>query len=742
MRNVIFSGFFLNLWFHFVFGQIDPVIPFNTSVNIDGNTLGHAFQGGMNSPQFSLAQLNRDTCLDLFVFDRGGDKVMVFMGSCENETLSYVYDPSVAGQFPELHDWALLKDFNDDGAIDIFTASDPGIQGVRVFRGAIDDAGLTFSLIPFSRLPFPVLTYSTGSGYTQIFVNRTDIPSIGDFDSDGDLDILTFDLDGSRLFFYNNVVVERRLSRDTLVYELQDDCWGRAIENFFDNTIILSDDPEICPLVKEQRRLHSGSTISSFDHDSDGDLDLLIGDISFSNLIFLRNGGNPDFAFIDMQIPSFPRTGFPVDISYFPGSYHIDVNQDGFADLLASPNTMDALENVDVSWLYIRDPQTLEFELVHKDFMVNNMLDFGINAKPHFVDINGDDLTDLLVGTRYERNFNPMNPSTILYFENIGTDINPSFQKIDIDLIPDGLPSGEVDALAPCSGDMDGDGDLDIVVGTRKGKLIYIENAATGAGFEMGTLIFPYFDIDVGSFAIPVVFDLNGDGLLDLIIGEESGSINFLLNRGNKNQPVFDPNLGTPGNTPFLGHIDTREQSEFLGYSSPIVFIYSDQLYIVTGSNSGHFKLYEASMNATQEFDLIENEFGAIKDGFRSSADLADIDQDGFLEMVCGNSRGGLTMYKTKLQGSTTGVHTSDPVVRIHSYPNPTRDQLHLKCDLRNDSNYIVYDLAGKIVSQAKFRPQPDGVVTLNVSGLKTGIYVLFIYKADSILSSRFMVQD
>ena len=41
-----------------------------------------------------------------------------------------------------------------------------------------------------------------------------------------------------------------------------------------------------------------------------------------------------------------------------------------------------------------------------------------------------------------------------------------------------------------------------------------------------------YFNIDVGYFSQPQLIDVNRDGLLDIIIGEQDGSLNYCPNSG------------------------------------------------------------------------------------------------------------------------------------------------------------------------------------------------------------------
>ena len=72
-------------------------------------------------------------------------------------------------------------------------------------------------------------------------------------------------------------------------------------------------------------------------------------------------------------------------------------------------------------------------------------------------------------------------------------------------------------------GDVDGDGDSDMIVGHSEGSLIYFQNLA-GVGnpciFVLSQV--NYQSIDVGDNAVPQLIDVNRDGKLDLLIGEKS----------------------------------------------------------------------------------------------------------------------------------------------------------------------------------------------------------------------------
>ena len=75
----------------------------------------------------------------------------------------------------------------------------------------------------------------------------------------------------------------------------------------------------------------------------------------------------------------------------------------------------------------------------------------------------------------------------------------------------------------PTFADIDGDGDLDLVVGENDGNLNYYENTGTASDpiytARTGTAN-PWDGIDVGGYSNPTFADIDGDGDLDLVVGE------------------------------------------------------------------------------------------------------------------------------------------------------------------------------------------------------------------------------
>ena len=67
----------------------------------NGSVLSLALAGGLNQPQFSPYDFNQDGTMDLFIFDRTGNKVLIFIAVTVKGVTNYRYDPSYEDFFPK-----------------------------------------------------------------------------------------------------------------------------------------------------------------------------------------------------------------------------------------------------------------------------------------------------------------------------------------------------------------------------------------------------------------------------------------------------------------------------------------------------------------------------------------------------------------------------------------------------------------------------------------------------------------
>ncbi len=709
----------------------------------DGTPLRTPWAGGANAPQPLPCDLDGDGRQDIVLFDRVGDVLTGLLGDGNG---NYRQAPRrlLAGFPDDLNNWVVLRDFNGDGIQDIFSYA-LELDGIRVFRGSRNADG-TLSFTPLRTDPtLPVIYYRREDDVRSVlFVSNIDYPAIDDVDGDGDLDVLTFNVAGGYVEFYRNVTAEEGLT-DTIAYVLEEECWGGFFESGISPTLDLADSPGDCvnalqnpdggPVIDFR---HSGSTLLALDYDGNGLTDLMLGDVSFSGIVLALNGGTAERAWINEQDDRWRAGGKVVDLPSFPGMYQLDVDGDGRRDLLAAPHQTLNAEDVTSLWLY----QNTGSDYVFRDsqYLLREMIDVGTSAGPTFFDYDGDGDLDLLVGN--DENYSRSNfiNSFVTVYENLsGPDEEPVFQLAETDYLNLTQFRNTAWNFAPAFGDMDGDGDADVVIGTNTGKLFYGENTAgPGAVPEFPFLAFDWMGLDAGQFAKPHIADLDRDGRPDLLVGGFDGRIRFYHNIGTPTEPMFNPVLAESGNQLQLGGIDARVSTS-TGHPVPWVLQNAEQTLVLTGTREGRIEAYRLPVGTdyTEDFELVTENFGGVNDGIFGHPAFADLDGDGQLELVNGNRRGGVAFYSTNLtMGGTVGVN--DRLARdldVEVFPNPATDVLNviLGAGARVQSLQL-YDLLGRSVAETVDSHQ------LSVSELASGVYVLRVELGDGRFGVRRVV--
>jgi hypothetical protein len=363
------------------------------------------------------------------------------------------------------------------------------------------------------------------------------------------------------------------------------------------------------------------------------------------------------------------------------------------------------------------------------------MLDVGAGAYPVFADYNGDGLQDLFVGNFGYYDSSYYDEFLILYSDhtsslglliNKGTAQNPEFRKEDTDFA--GASSLERLSLIPTFGDLDGDSDLDMLLGNEDGRITRYDNTAgPGNPMNMEFRTDNYLQIDVGTYSAPFLYDINRDDLIDLVVGKRNGTISYYRNEGSPTQPDF--NLVTD----FLGEINVTNPNVSLdGYSVPVVFDDRGEASLLVGSEDGkifyyrHFYDYldDAFPESDSLFDNLEEEPVNPDRGYRTAAVAADLNADGHVELVAGNFSGGLEFFG-KASQPPVDLTVDEKFAKDESFivfPIPADDYINIYSkDGHSEFRLIVSDLSGKIVHEVVFNTQ----VRINVSSWKEGIYIL-----------------
>jgi len=678
------------------------------SVTKNGDQLINPWAGGANVPQLSSIDLNKDGVLDLIIFDKNGDQINCFINNGTPGEVDYHYAPEYNELFPPLEDWVLLRDYNCDGKMDIFTSENGAI---RVYKNSNSTEQLSFELIG------TILT-DRGSGPTNLYVSSVDIPHIGDLDFDGDLDILTFSIIGSHVEWHKNNSIEEYGVCDSLDFTLADFCWGDFSENFSDNSVTLND----CSKKSTPKTAkHSGSTVTALDLNDDNYYELLLGDVTFDNLVMLENSASTENALMISQDVNFPSYNTSVNLTKFPAAYYLDLNNDAKKDLIVTPNGNNVSHNFENIWFYenISPTDEVELNLVQKNVLLDEMIEVGSGAHPVFFDYNNDGLMDLIVANYgyyiTGGNFN----SQLALYENTGTITEPKLEWITDDYAELGDLNFE-NNIIPTFGDLDNDGDKDMLVGDSNGKLHLLKNIEINgeANFFMNAV--NYLDIDVGSFASPFLVDLDRDGDLDLIIGSRQGQIFHYENQGDINEADFVLINDT------LGNINLTDPIYNTAYTTPIVIDTNNGYELYVGTEKGHLYHYNTiEDNIDGTFELVSDSMQLYSKSIKTAPALFDLNNDGWNDMLIGLYTGGIHL----LWGGDLNEFSSTELKKasLTISPNPSKGEYNISSS-KLISSVSVYTINGKEILKQ------DHSSKFNLTTFPTGLYFVKVLFNDSTI--------
>ncbi len=708
-----------------------------------GTRLDNPWAGGINFSNFSAIDLNSDGKKDIVTFDKmspsGYGKLRAYLNVGTVGHAKYKHAPEYEKQIPKVEDWALFLDYNNDNKVDLFTYT---IGGIKVFKNTSTGTSLNFTLaknILFSN-------YNPGGlpNMSNIYCNSIALPGLADIDGDGDLDILTYSVFGIKMEYHKNKSMELYGVPDSLKYELADDCWGDIQENTC--TVYL----EQCPYPKMYQSiinsetakvLHAGSCIMCFDRDGDGDQDAILGDVACSDVSYVENTGSSSNAHISDTTKLYPNYPLKssinrIKINSYPCTYYLDVDNDSFKDLLASPNTVAGAENYQSVWYYknVSTTPTVNFSFQKKNFLQDGMIELGEGSYPVLFDADADGKKDLIIGNVGYYN-GSTNVSKLAHYRNIGTSTSPSFSLITRDY--QGISAYNLFCVAPTFGDIDGDGDKDLIIGQNNGQLAYFVNTGSASGTAM--FITPpitfYQGIDVGSYAYPQLYDLDKNGKLDLIIGNINGKLSYYKNIGTVTSPSFT--LITSA----LGNVNVKIGSAISGYSTP--FLYDDfgVTNLIVGSEFGNLYYYNnIDGNLAGNFNRVDTNLFKINEGVRCSPFYEDITSDGKRDLFIGNYAGGLTFYNsTNVNG--VGINELQNSIDASIYPNPSHDfiTVNINTNVIENLKISIVDVLGKeIYKGTSF----NKTINIDVSSYATGIYIISILNQNgkSLYNSKFIV--
>ncbi|GHA66756.1 T9SS type A sorting domain-containing protein [Pontibacter akesuensis] len=691
--------------------QAQEPLRFKLSQNIPVSTpsgqLSDPWSGGLNTPQFSSIDLNKDGQQDLFIFDRQLRKVYTWLAVQQNGKWGYQYAPAYEAFFPEdLNYWVLLRDYNCDGLQDIFTSSP---LGIRVFRQEQAAQG---------QLQFTLTT--DGLRYNARDINMqmgsADVPAISDVDGDGDLDVLLTEFSqGNYLELYRNVQVEQGLDCGTLSFVQQSDWWGGITEcngcsNFKYGEYCDTREGE--SIAKPTHSGHEGSSILLLDQDADGDQDLVLGGMQCNDLVLMENVGTASDALMTGYDARFPAIK-PANFNLYPAAFYEDVTFDGVPDLLVAPQVDHDTWNMDFQhsvWLYRNQgaKNNPDFTFTQEDFLQAQMIDVGEGAYPAFADLDGDGDLDMLVGNQGVFRSNTYG-GAISHYRNTGTATAPAFELVTHDYLA--LHSKQAFHIKPAFTDINGDGATDLILtfkGLQQGstRIMLLQNLAKSGQPAAYDLAYLQVLLRVADGDSPAFADLDEDGDQDILLGKGGGGLAFYRNTGSVTSPVYT----LENNTSFQGLEDAVSRRSL----SPAMYDIDGNgtLDLLTVDESGEMRIFrniKESMNGTftAEAEVLENELTQQSQPTRLGRGLsiavAPLGGENKPYAILGTQGGGLYLLQ-QTAGHQAAPEAGEELV-LTIYPNPhdrSQNSGPLRVGASEPVQLEMFDMVGKLVYRSQ----------------------------------------
>ena len=261
------------------------------------------------------------------------------------------------------------------------------------------------------------------------------------------------------------------------------------------------------------------------------------------------------------------------------------------------------------------------------------LVDVGYNSYPSFVDIDEDGDLDLFIAN---------NDGIVRFYQNTGN----TSQAILLEQEENNNPLYGIDLGTDVHidfADLNADGLQDLISGDLSGKLVFLINTGTAQA--------PKFDlqnrvdlIDAPAYASPALMDLDADGDLDLFVGTETGKINLFLNIGNAQTPSFLLQADT--DNPLAGvNVLQRASPSFVDVDQ------DGDLDLFVGNEGGQLTFFQnngsttvAMFDTTENIGAAGNINGAV--GTDVVPTLVDIDNDGDLDLFSTTSNGVVQFFR------------------------------------------------------------------------------------------------
>jgi len=625
----------------FAFTFHDDLIP----MTFGEEALDKPFLGGFNRPKIQWLDWDTDGDIDLFILDASG-----YLRYMENQGTASAPDfhlITVSYQNIFCGGWFHFADYDNDGDLDLSAQNGDEPDHISYFQNS------------GGQLVFSAVLTAVGGGYVTSSSVMT--PTFADIDNDGDLDFFTGNMTGT-LTYYENV----GLSSGIPEFEYITNTWQ---------------DIYIVGGTRTDDR-HGASAITFIDLDGDGDLDLSWGDYFQQSLYIIWNSGSAESPNMIEVTTEYPPEDPIISAGQNMPTF-ADLDGDGDEDLYVTVLSGAYGNQLVNNFFYYKNTgsnSNPEYSYITNNYF--SMLDIFSNSSPELIDIDSDGDLDLFVANQYDLSETPW-VGRIHFFRNTGSSSSPNYVEESTSLLNENM--GQM--LTPEFGDLDGDGDMDLLVGDFNGFIQYFENTSTNKNLTF-SFIENVGSIDLSGNSVPTLGDLDGDGDLDMLIGQLNGSLIFYRNAGSISAYNFEAESFN----------DIQVESN----SAPELFdIEGDgDLDLVLGSTNEGLLFYRNLYSENFQFQF-DSDMAMPMVGVNTRPAVGYIFEIGPLDIITGLSAGGMYHIQTEIcallgdLNGDGGWNVLDIVALANCVLAGTCGDQENGCagDMNGDSGYNVLDI-------------------------------------------------
>ncbi len=593
-----------------------PLSHFNAP---ETNPFGLANVGNYaNSPTF--VDINGDGDFDAFIGEFHGN-LLYFENT--GTALAAQFAEAVANPFglpntpPDQYARPTFADIDADGDMDAFVGTDTGKLFFYKNTGSANNPAFAVGV----KNPFGISD-----------LNLNPVPAIVDIDGDGDLDVFINNSYGQIKYFKNigspsnpvyAAVQESPFGLTTtpdgyahLTFEDIDGdgdfdlLFGGASGNLFllQNTGTGTAPKFAAPVTNPLGLSNVGaySRPAFADIDGDGDKDLFVGNSAGDTLFLLNEPLKPGVTITETGTAKVTEGGAN-------DSYTLVLNTQPIADVTLFLNTTNKEVSVSSTSLTFTStnwnvPQTVIVTAVND----------SVGEGPHLGAIRHS-------ASSADGNYQSVAIATVTVsvIDNDIPRINPSFTLKTASVL--GFNKSASVAFA----DIDNDNDLDAFIGNGGGDIQLVKNTGTVNQAVFAAPITNAFGLaNVGTHARPAFIDLDGDGDLDALVGNQNGDFAFFKNIGSANTPKF----AAATHNPFgLTKVNSAGNPNLVDIDGDGDF----DLFAINGTSLAFFQ--NVGTQANPNFSApVNNPFGLTVNNTLAKPEFADIDGDGDLDAFIG----------------------------------------------------------------------------------------------------------